>query len=717
MDRTIVYTSAIPRSQDFLQFQKDVLYAIGYAMQASLGTSTVYDGLSVMPVSPTPNLNVIVGAGSIYEIENVDSAAYAVLGTDTNTILKQGLLINPVTLAISPPSIIGYSQNYLIEATYADQDGGSTVLPYYNSSQPSVPFSGPANSGTAQYTIRQGLCTITLKAGVAAPTGTQVTPSPDAGYVGVAVVTMANGQTQITSGNISAYPGTPLISLKLPQVPAAIQAQAANYLSDAGTANALSVTAPSYTTLAAGLTLRIKKGSTTNTASVTLSVNTSTPATVLWSDGSALIAGDWPANAILQVTYSGSVWELGSVAGPTMFARSSGSSPTVTDQSLVHYGVDTGSANSVSVSSVSPAIVSSTTAGTLFEITKVSSANTGGMAASVGGKSGNVLWPDGSAMAAGDWPASAPGQLMWDGTYFRYMSMPGPSVFARVGTGGLVHGGAASGTNTLTSTLSPAVTTLSDYTLIELTPSNANTGAVTLNPNGVGAANVTYIDGTALLAGELQPGQPALMMALSGALLLIDRSGGVRVPNIQILTSSGTYTPTAGAKKALVILTGGGAGGLGFTGANLLGGVGGGAGATAIGIFPASSQSVTIGSGGAAGQNLQSAANGGSSVFSTMTAGGGFAAAVVAPALWNGGLGGSATGGAININGVDYTGSGGGASFWGGGGTGAGSETQLNNPYTAGGTPGRAYGSGGGASYAATSGSAGAPGVCAILEF
>ncbi|MHA0110713.1 hypothetical protein ACXYUI_26650, partial [Klebsiella pneumoniae] len=56
---------------------------------------------------------------------------------------------------------------------------------------------------------------LSAKAGISATTGSQVTPSPDSGYVGIAVVTVANGQTTITSGNITAYTSAPSINSTL----------------------------------------------------------------------------------------------------------------------------------------------------------------------------------------------------------------------------------------------------------------------------------------------------------------------------------------------------------------------------------------------------------------------------------------------------------------------------------------------------------------------
>jgi hypothetical protein len=76
--------------------------------------------------------------------------------------------------------------------------------------------------------------------------------------------------------------------------------------------------------------------------------------------------------------------------------------------------------------------------------------------------------------------------------------------------------------------------------------------------------------------------------------------------NVQVFTSSGTYTPTNGATKILVKAVGGGGGGGGAavtTGSQTAAGQGGGAGAYAEVYIPSgiTAQTVTIGAGGSAG--------------------------------------------------------------------------------------------------------------------
>ncbi|MHB1023325.1 MAG: hypothetical protein ACYC0Z_13040 [Acidobacteriaceae bacterium] len=211
MDRSIVYTQEQGRSTDFLFAQRSAMIGLAKLSEALFGTSTLSSGLGVIPTSPA-SLSVYVNPGQIYALEDIDATAYGILAADTtHQILKQGVLLDQATLTMVAPTTSGYSINYLIQAAFAESDTNNVVLPYFNSANPSQPLSGQSNSGAPQATERQDLVTLVAKAGTAAATGTQTTPSPDSGYIGLAVVTIAYGQTTITSGNISAYSGAPVV--------------------------------------------------------------------------------------------------------------------------------------------------------------------------------------------------------------------------------------------------------------------------------------------------------------------------------------------------------------------------------------------------------------------------------------------------------------------------------------------------------------------------
>lgn len=390
---------------------KDALYGVGHLAQAVLGLPTAVAGLSIAATSPA-SLSVTIGAGSIYYASQVDSSAYGSLGADVNTVVKQGINPAPVTLAITPPAVSGYSQTYLIEAAYQDVDGGATVEPYYNSANPLIPFSGPANSGTQQYTVRTGLCAIALKPGTAAPSGSQSTPVADTGYVALYYVTVTNGQTTITSPNFSVVPGAPFVSLPLPQVPTAIQQQAGNWAVDTGTANAMAITLPAGTTLTPGMPLRIKKGSSTNTGAVTVTINGGSPVQVLWADGTQLANGDFGGSFVANAVFDGtSVRLTGGANGPTYFSRSG-----------VYYGTDAGATNAMVVATTTS--LTTLTAGTVVLVHNVVAGNTGATTLSLnsfGAKSCSMA--DGTAFAGGELDTGDDALFEYDGTKFRLLSM------------------------------------------------------------------------------------------------------------------------------------------------------------------------------------------------------------------------------------------------------------------------------------------------------
>lgn len=211
MNRQIVYAGQIPQDTDILNGEKNDYVGLCKLAQALFGNATTVNGLSCVPNTPAA-LNVVVNPGEIYSLQQLDPTAYGSLGTDTtHSVLKQGVLMDAVTLATPAPGTGGFSINYLVQATFVTADANSTVLPYYNASNPAVAWSGPGNSGAAQFTQRQDLCQVTVKAGTAAATGTQVTPAPDAGNVGLWVVTVANGAVTVVAGNITAYSAAPFL--------------------------------------------------------------------------------------------------------------------------------------------------------------------------------------------------------------------------------------------------------------------------------------------------------------------------------------------------------------------------------------------------------------------------------------------------------------------------------------------------------------------------
>lgn len=298
MDRQIVYPGAIPLETDLLNTNKNAMLALAKLSAAMLGTNTVVNGLAVTAQSPA-TMAVNVAPGEIYMNTNVDANAYSSLAADTShQIMKQGISLDSVAISLAAPTTVGYSVNYLIQATYQDVDANSVTLPYYNSSNPSQAWSGPNNTGSAQYTTRKGAVIVTSKTGVAATTGTQTTPSPDSGYVGLYVVTVAYGASSITAGNITPYANAPFIPNNGILV-GGLQNNLCNSSVASGTSDALTGSYnPGITSLpSAGngvLTLYLRAASANTTTTPTFTPNSGTIAakTIVKGAGSALVAGD-----------------------------------------------------------------------------------------------------------------------------------------------------------------------------------------------------------------------------------------------------------------------------------------------------------------------------------------------------------------------------------------------------------------------------------------
>ncbi|WP_145554526.1 glycine-rich domain-containing protein [Yersinia canariae] len=318
MDRQIVYPGAIPLETDLLNTNKYAMIGIAKLASTVMGVNTYLRGLSCTASSPA-SMIINIARGEIYSLQNIDNTAYSSLPADTvNTILKQGVILTTTPFTLTAPTTAGQSINYLIQVAYQDVDTGATVLPYYNAANPSQAYSGPNNSGVAQYTARTGVCVVSLKSGVAAITGTQTTPSADAGYTAAWAITVAQGATTITSANIA-------VALNAPFLPVSglvdgIQRNAMTFASDTGSANTYVASyLPNLPTIADGIRLTFK-AKTGNTGASTFSPNGSASAPIYSHANQALQGGEIAANGLVEVEWNStnSAWILcGNSGGAT----------------------------------------------------------------------------------------------------------------------------------------------------------------------------------------------------------------------------------------------------------------------------------------------------------------------------------------------------------------------------------------------------------------
>lgn len=350
MDRQIVYPGQILPETALLQMAKDTMIGSAKLATAMLGTSTIANGFAVTPTGPA-SLQIVVAPGEIYAMANVDSLAFSTLPADTtHSILKQGIMLDGVTLSCPAPTTTGQSINYLVQVTYQDQDSTPVLLPYYNSANPALPYSGMGNNGMTQNTARKGVAIVQVKAGASAATGSQVTPAPDSGYVGLFVATVAYGQTTITSGNITQYAGAPLLPSGVLQ---SIQGGNTTYALDTGAVNACAATFfPAITSLVDGLTLRFKAANS-NTGAATFSPNGISAAPIVGGNHAALQGGEIAATGDVWVQWNSSVG-----AGSWVLVESSGGGLQVASGTKSQHAISAGQAQAQSVTAFTTAGVS-----------------------------------------------------------------------------------------------------------------------------------------------------------------------------------------------------------------------------------------------------------------------------------------------------------------------------------------------------------------------
>lgn len=319
MDRQQVYALAIPYETDLLSVGRFTQEGHGLLAADVIGPGPALAGLACSPTAPA-SLAVVISPGRIYQTAFLDAASFGQitggmpaggLAADTNVnhqILKQGLLRDPATLALPAPSTSGTSVNYLIEVMFQEVDTTPSVLPFFNTANPAAPLAGPNGLGTTLPTVRGCQCLVQAKAGAATATGMQVTPAADAGWVGLYVVTVANGQSAITAGNIQTLAGAPFLNVTM----MAMQSQFGTYAVDTS-AIVNTITAapmPAVTAYTTGFVLRVNPANT-NTGPVTINLNGLGAISLKRPDGGTLMPGDLVATNVFDaVVKPGPVLQL-----------------------------------------------------------------------------------------------------------------------------------------------------------------------------------------------------------------------------------------------------------------------------------------------------------------------------------------------------------------------------------------------------------------------
>lgn len=210
-------------------------------------------------------------------------------------------------------------------------------------------------------------------------------------------------------------------TIELMVQPTELQVQPGNYGVDSGSANALAVNfpvTPSSMAAIVGAPLRIKKSGSANTGAATLAVNGYSPVSITYADGSAIGAGALPANGTFEVIFDGTAAVLQTAAS------SSGVSSSQLQQQPGNYGVDTGTANALSIT-LTPAPASyAAMVGMPVRILKGGSNNSAGCSLNVNGLGAvTITHGDGSSLASGELPANGVLSVVYSGVSFMLQSV------------------------------------------------------------------------------------------------------------------------------------------------------------------------------------------------------------------------------------------------------------------------------------------------------
>jgi hypothetical protein len=271
--------------------------------------------------------------------------------------------------------------------------------------------------------------------------------------------------------------------------------------------------------------------------------------------------------------------------------------------------------------------------------------------------------------------------------------------------------GAGGTANAITITPSPAFASLANLVGVPLRiiAGFTNTGAATLNVNGLGAIAIQRRNGAPLSVGDIVVGQ-IFYVTFNGTVfqLITQLENFFQIQAFGGSGSAGTSGPwvvPTGVTRVFIRAWGAGGGG-GGTVANSAGAGGGGGGYAEnwFPVLPGATLTVQTGAGGAAGGSGITGGNGTSSFVSAatgpvtgvlLTAGGGSGGggAATTGALTTGGVGGTSSGGAFQPGGaVGQNGQGIGAAYLGG----AGGCAPLAGGGAYPGNQGPVFGSGGG---------------------
>lgn len=298
MNRNQTFTNEQLSAKDTCNTNIYAMVGIAQLAEGILGEGPFLNNLQCTQAT-VPNLTVYLEPGEIYSMQNIDDTNFGpILADTTHQILKCGVLLDQEIIPLTAPATPGDSIIYLIQIEFTEVDDQSESRPY------------AGGSPSPTLTRRADLLGYSIKASTPAVTPTP--PTPDAGFVGAWLVTVANGQTAILNANIVAYPNAPFIDEKLGDkisqttaetlfpLKSQIQSGALTYASTSGTDTYTASLAPALAGYSTGMTLNINFATPNTVTNPTLNVNGRGAITIKNSDGTAILAGQCTGQRTLK---------------------------------------------------------------------------------------------------------------------------------------------------------------------------------------------------------------------------------------------------------------------------------------------------------------------------------------------------------------------------------------------------------------------------------
>ena len=106
-DKIITFAGAVPLETDLGYAQRGLEAAVGYALEAIMGTTPQVIDLQCSPTTPA-SMQLVIQRGMITQLSTVDATPFGSLPADGSPLVKAGINVDPTTLTFVAADIPGH---------------------------------------------------------------------------------------------------------------------------------------------------------------------------------------------------------------------------------------------------------------------------------------------------------------------------------------------------------------------------------------------------------------------------------------------------------------------------------------------------------------------------------------------------------------------------------------------------------------------------------